>query len=194
MKKKIKLLKIFLYLSLIVLGFVAGIAFSNYKNIPLSEEINLIDVATLVATIFLAVYVPAVLDKHLQTTRDRKELIEKRIVDYQALLRRINMSLQSSTALTAETYLTIKNLLDISGHRLETIISLIKNSKLDSSLNDDIAEIKKLNDQHKNLLLKDSAKNNNFSYPAEIKEEEELYYNKLDELTSLLMLKISDAD
>lgn len=192
-RKHEKLFRIFLYISLLLLGAVVGIALSHYRDIPLAEEINLIDLATLVATVFLAVYVPAVLDRRLQTLRDRKDILEDKISDYQALLRRINMLIQSSSVISVDTYLTIKNLMDISGNKLDTLVSLIKNSRLDNSLNQDIAKIKKMNNEHNKLLFIESENITNKQYPNQVREQEENLYNKLDEATSLLIFKISSS-
>jgi hypothetical protein len=192
MRRSSKILKVFLYLALVVLGLVAGWALSHYHSLPLSQEINLIDLATLVVTIFLAVYVPAVLDRQLQTVQDRKRILEERIVDYQALQRRINMYVQDEEALKTDTYLTIMNLLDVSGHRLETLASLIKNSGLDKSLNNDIADVIQVNEDHK-ALFSGLDKSAGATYPESLRNQEELLYNKLDEATSLMIFKISNT-
>lgn len=189
-----KLFRIFLYISLLILGAVVGIALGHYHDMPLAEEINLIDLATLVATVFLAVYVPAVLDRRLQTLRDRKNILEDRISDYQALLRRINMLVQSSSFISLDTYLTIKNLMDISESKLNTLISLIKNSGLKSPLNQDIAKIKKMNNEHNGLLWIELEKVTNQQYSDSVREQEENLYNKLDEATSLFIFKISSSE
>lgn len=194
MKKGVRYLKVVVYLSLILLGFVVGLAVSHYTKLPLSEEINLIDLATLVVTIFLAVYVPAVLDRQLQTTRDRKELLEKRVSDYQTISRRVNMLVQGERMLSPDDYATIKNLLDIAEQRLNTLASLIKSSKLDDALNREIAGIIKTNNEHKTLLYTKSDVESGFMYSKETREEEEILYNKLDGATSLLIFRISDAN
>lgn len=198
MKKKHTLLKIFLYLSLVVLGAIAGMSIGQYNKLSLSEEVNLMNVVTLLITIFLAVYIPAVLDRQLQTRRDRKDILENRITDYQSLLSRINILIQDENSRPFDTQLTVKNLLDITGHRLDTLISLIKNSGINNSLNKDIAEIKKMDNQHKELLKKIFENNSNSSetkqlpiYDNAIQKQEEILYNKFDEATSLLVFKIS---
>ncbi len=193
MKKSEKIFKVLLYLSLVIVGAVVGIALGHYGTMPLAEEINLIDLATLVATVFLAVYVPAVLDRRLQTMRDRKNILEDRISDYQALLRRINMLVQGSSIISPENYLSIKNLLDISCNKLDTLVSLIKNSNLDNSLNRDIAQIKKINNEHSELLCIEQANDVKLEYSSQVREQEEALYNKLDEATSLLIFKINSV-
>ena len=194
MKRSEKLVKLFFYLMLVVLGIIVGVAFGHYGNLPLAEEINLIDIAGLMVTIFLAVYIPMVLNQQLQTTRDRKKLLEDRILDYQNLIRRVNILIQDKQTRPFDDYLTIKNLLDVSEQRLNTLVLLIKNSGFDSSLNQDIAKIKKINEEHKNLLWdKIEAVSDSDLLEQSIREREELLYNKLDETSSLLIFKISSV-
>ena len=73
-------MRYFLYFFLLGVGIITGIAIRHYSNVPLEETINLVDVATLVVTIFLAVYIPEVLDRKLQVQRDKKTLINNRII------------------------------------------------------------------------------------------------------------------
>ena len=191
MKKDNRYIKVFINLSLIILGIIVGIAIGRYGKIPFAQEVNLVDVATLMVTVFLAVYVPAVLDRRLQTMRDRKDLLEKRITDYQALLQRINLLVQDDRKLSVDGRLTIYNLLDISGHRLDTLIILINNSNLGIALDSNIEIIKKLDNEHRDLLS--DGKKAKEDYSDDIRDREEILYNKLDEMTSLLIFKISEA-
>lgn len=191
MKKKSKLMNVFLNLSLIIIGLIVGIAIGNYGNIPFQQEVNIVELAGLFVTVFLAVYVPAVLDRQLQSLRDRNDLLESRIEDYQSFLRRINMIVQEDRSLQGNEPLTLINLLDISGHRINTLASLIKNSRFDASFSKDITAIRKVNDQHRDLLLPEGKPVEN--YGDDIRKQEEELYFKLDEMTSLLILKISEA-
>lgn len=184
-------MNVFLNLSLIIIGLIVGIAIGNYGNIPFQQEVNIVELAGLFVTVFLAVYVPAVLDRQLQSLRDRNDLLESRIEDYQSFLRRINMIVQEDRSLQGNEPLTLINLLDISGHRINTLASLIKNSRFDASFSKDITAIRKVNDQHRDLLLPEGKPVEN--YGDDIRKQEEELYFKLDEMTSLLILKISEA-
>ena len=191
MKKQDRKLGIFLNISLVILGIVIGIAIGKYAKIPFQQEVNIIDLAGLLVTVFLAVYVPAVLDRHLQAMRDRKGLLESRIEDYQLLLRRINTIVQDGRKLLPSEQLTIRNLLDIAGHRIDTLITLIKYSHLDSSFSGDIDDVKKADDEHRALLQ--AAGKAVEDYTDDIRKQEEMLYIKLDEMTSLLIFKITEA-
>lgn len=193
MKGSDQFLKCFLYISLITIGIIIGIAIRHYYNIPIAETINMVDVGTLVVTIFLAVYIPEVLDRKLQIKRDKKDLIEKRIEELQVLYRRINLVVQSEEVLKAKDFLVIKNLSDISQHKLETIITLLNYSNMHTSFTKDIQKIKKLCKEHQVLLLSDNMEEEGFTYPDDISVKEELLYNKIDEITCLLIFKISEA-
>lgn len=192
-KNSDRFLKYFLYISLIVIGFVAGIALGHFHNLPLAETINVVDVGTLVVTIFLAVYIPEVLDQKLQIKRDKKDLIEKRIEELQALYRRINLTVQSEQVLQQKDFLVIKNILDLCYHKLETIITLLTYSNMRTSFNQDIKNLRKLSKEHHDLLWSDNMEDEGFAYSEEIAPKEELLYNKIDKTTCLLIFKISEA-
>ncbi|MCC8154530.1 MAG: hypothetical protein LIP01_10130 [Tannerellaceae bacterium] len=78
MKDPKRFLKYFLYASLVLIGVVIGIAIRHYYHMPIEETINIVDLATLVTTIFLAVYIPEVLDQRSEVKKDKKELMEKK--------------------------------------------------------------------------------------------------------------------
>lgn len=194
MKKSNRLMRYLLYIFLICVGIILGIAIRHYHNVPLAETIDLVDVATLIATVFLAVYIPEVLDRKLQIQRDKKVLIENRITEFQTLQRKINTSVQDDNAMNEKNYLTVKNELDVSLHKLETIFTLIGYAKFGVSFESEITEIETLCKTHRDLLLievKDKAK---FYYPDEVQQKEEELFNEIDKATSLLLFKISDAE
>ncbi len=188
-----RLLRVFLYASLVIIGIVIGVAVRHYYNMPIEETINIVDVGTLMVTIFLAVYIPEVLDRRLQVKRDKKDLIEKRIEELQALYRRINLIVQGEEPVKPKDVLIIKNILDILEHRLETIITLLTYSNMHISFIPDINRVKELAKEHKDLLWSDQIENPGFTYPDDIQVLEENLYNQIDQITSLLIFKISEA-
>ena len=188
-----RLLRYFFYLILLLIGGLVGFALRHYQSIPVSETINLVDVAALIVTIFLAVYIPEVLDRKLQILRDKKELIEGRIEEYQGLMRRINMLIQNNRKLSGNDLLLVWNLLDVSGHKLDTIVSLLNYAKITGSFECDIQKIKQLNKEHREILRSDQMSNDDFQYSVEIQVKEEELYNQLDKMTSILIFKLSEA-
>lgn len=193
MKISDSVLKYFLYISLVLIGVVVGIAIRHYYNLPIAEAINIVDLATLVVTVFLAVYIPEVLDQKLQVKRDKKDLIEKRVEELQALYRKINLIVQNEEKMVPRDFLIIRNTLDVLQHKLDTIVTLLTYSNLHVSFASDITKIKELTEKHKRLLYSDSMEDEGFSYSETVEKEEELLYNKIDQTTSLLVFKLSDA-
>lgn len=193
MKKPGYMLKLLLYISILVIGIVLGVTIRHLHKITISEEVNLIDMATLVVTVFLAVYIPAVLDRRLQSSQEKQELLIGRVSDYQALLRRINMLVQSIDKLTVNEYLTVDNLLDVCQNKMRILSSLMASSRLEVDFSAAIEEIVSLDNEHKKLLWSDKVKEDGFTYSDQIKKQEEELYNKLDEATSKLIFGISDA-
>lgn len=185
--------KYFLYVSLILLGIVAGIAIRHYYELPIVETINIIDVATLVATVFLAVYIPEVLDRKLQIKRDKRDLIEVRIVQLQALYRKVNLTVQGQDKMTSKDLLVIRNTLDIIDNKLDTVFKLLKYARFESSFSKEILAIKDLTSRHKELLYSEGNNDDSFSYNSEVIKKEEAIYNDIDRLTSLLIFNLSDA-
>ncbi len=194
MKNSKRLVRYLIYLFLLVIGIIIGIAIRHYTNVPLEETINLVDVATLLVTVFLAVYIPEVLDRKLQIQRDKKVLIESRITDFQALQRKINSLVQDDIIINEKNYLTLKNELDISLHKLETISTLIKYANFGISFDNEIGIIDSLSRKQKDLLILKETKENKFTYSDEIQQQEEKLFNEIDKATSLLLFKISDAE
>jgi len=190
---KVKILRYILYFFLLVLGVVIGIAIRHYYSIPLSETLNIVDVATLVTTIFIAMYIPAVLDRQMKIRSDKKDLIVERINELQSFCRKINMLVQQE-ANTSKDRLTIINTLDIIGHRLETIIILLSYFEVKDSYSKEIKELKSLCSEYYDLLYTKEIENNDvLVYSKEVREKEELLYNKIDRASGLLVFRISDS-
>lgn len=189
---KFNFLNVFLYISLIGIGIIAGIAIRHYSTLPLSESINIIDLATLVTTIFLAVYIPEVLDRKLQINKDKKKLIEDRLGDLQILCRKVNILVQSDPTVTTRNILIVNNSLDIITYKIETIRTLLANAKFKQNYNKELESINLLCEQHKKILWVNETVLENYSYSIEVQKQEEILYNKIDEATSLLIFKISE--
>lgn len=189
-QKKDRFLKYLLYLTILLLGIAAGIAIRHYYNIPMIESINIIDLATLVVTIFLAIYIPGVFDRQMEVRQDKKELLEHRIEDLQQLYRTINLSVQQGGA-TEKDRLILLNSLDVASNRFSTIVTLIEYLDLDTTFTDEIESIRSLLARHA-ALLRDAGDGGGEVYPAEVRREEERLYNRIDKETSLLVFRISD--
>jgi len=193
MKKNNGFLRILLYTGLILIGVVLGITIRHYYSLPIAETLNIVDLATLVTTIFLAVYIPEVLDRKLQIKRDKKDLIEQRITELQALFRKINLLVQSEEELKHKDYLVIKNTLDLIGYKFDTIATLLDFANMDLPFNKEVRAIKTLCNEHRELLYAPQEKDGLFYYPDEVQKKEELLYSKIDKASCLLIFKVSEA-
>lgn len=193
MKKGTKLSKILLGLLLLVIGAVIGYGLGYAHYMSLAEAINVVDLATLVTTIFLAVYIPAVLDRRLQIKKDKKALIEERVEELQSLYRKINLLVQGENPISPKSYLSIKNTLDICQHKLGTIFTLVASSRLDISFAKEMEEIKSLCKRHKDLLWSPQMEELDFHYTDDVLEKEEQLYNQIDQVACLIIFKISEA-
>lgn len=190
-QKKDRLLKYLLYVSILALGVAAGIAIRHYYQIPMIEAINIVDVATLIVTIFLAVYIPGVFDRQLQVKQDKKELIEHRLEELQGFYRRVNQIAQNGAETDRDVYI-VNNTLDVAANRLTIISTLMEYLNLDDTFKEEMEELKGLNREYELLLNGTEQPKDGFIYPETIRRKEEQLYNKLDKATSLLVFKISD--
>jgi hypothetical protein len=186
-----KLLRYFFTFAIFLIGIVVGIAIRHYYNIPLSQEINIIDVAMLLTTVFLAVYVPSVLDRQMQVMRDKGNVIEQRIVEFQGLIRRINLIVQSG-AVNYEGCLSINNLLDICDHRLETIVTLLSYYDKSDSYKQEISKVKAFCKKRRELLFIEKVTQEGKKFSQEERKQEEELYNQIDRSSSLLLFKVND--
>lgn len=187
-----RLMKYSLYLFFLVIGVILGIGIRHYYAIPINNAINIIDVATLVTTVFLAIYIPDVLDRKLATARDKKKLIDQRLDEVKYLYQRLNDIVQTGRNHLGES-LEVRNLLDVCESRIKTISLLIDHAKLKVPLQEDIRGVLKLCEEHKNLFLdKDASENKTGDLSVFLKNEERLY-NDIDQAITLIILKLSDA-
>lgn len=191
MKKK-NLHKWLLWGFLVGIGVIIGMVIMQYHDMPLIETINIIDLATLITTIFLAVYIPEVLDRKLQIKRDKQELIENRIQDLQILYRRANLIVQQEN-ISAKDMATLKNTLDVCQFRLRIIITLLSYSGIETSFDEEIKTITQLTKEHAALLRFEDMGAKPYAYPDETKDREEYLYNQIDKETCLLIFHISEA-
>lgn len=191
-RKKVILRYLFSFF-LIALGILVGIVIFSRWHFPIEETLNLMDLITLITTIFLAVYIPEVLDRKLQISRDKKELIEHRLEDLQTLYRRINVLVQSADVYSERDILMINNTLDICQHRLETISTLIGYSKFKYSFDKEMQEIISLSKEHRSTLWTDKIDENAELNLKNVQGQEEILYNKIDQQTCLLIFKLSEA-
>ena len=180
-------------MAFLLIGIIIGIAVRHYYHIPIVESLDIVDLATLITTVFLAVYIPVVLDRRLQVKKDKKELVEQRILELLALYRKVNIIVQSEEKIHTKEFLSLKNTLDTINFKLDTINTLLNVAHFETSFITEINLIKKLNKEHQELLFSPEEENDFFFYPPEIQEKEELLYGKTDKAACLLIFKISEG-
>lgn len=188
--KQIRILRFFIYFAVLLIGVIIGIAVRHYNNISLAAELNLVDIATLVVTVFLAVYIPEMLDRKLQSDKDKQRLIEIRITEFQTLMKRANTLVQDNLVTNLNGYLTLKNTMDVAHNKLETIVSLIKYANMHDDTGKETRKLLSLVKEHNGLLFIDSEAISDFTYTNEIRTEEERLYNEIDKVSSLLVFHI----
>lgn len=180
-------------LVLVAVGVAVGIAIRHYHFIPLEDKINIVDLATLLVTIFLAIYIPAFLDKQMQNSRYEKDVIIRKIEALQSSFKEVNKlvteCVQKSAVSQTNCHLIINSFTSIS-NELESVITLIEHchaKKLDTEL----TELKTFRRDYKNLVTGGKFQQRNFKYSALTKKDEEVLYNKIDKAICMLIFKVN---
>jgi|694.fasta_scaffold03634_8 hypothetical protein len=180
-------------LILIVIGIALGIAIRHYYMIPLEEKINIVDLTTLLITIFLALYIPAFLDRRIQDKRYEKEVIIRKIEMLQNSFKDVNKlvteCVQKNSTSQTNCHLIINCFTSIS-NELETVITLLDHC-YKGKLIKEINEIKVFRRDYKNLVTGGKFQSKNFKYSALTKKEEEKLYNNIDKAICLLIFKVN---
>lgn len=180
-------------LILVAIGVSIGIALRNFNLFKLEEQINIIDLATLLVTIFLAFYIPAFLSKHMENLRFEKEVIIKKIIALQSSFNEVNKlvteCVQKNAVSQSKCHLIINSFTSIS-NELETVITLINYSH-PKKLKPELTELKTFRREYKNLVTGGQFQHQNFKYSALTKKEEEKLFNKIDHSICMLIFKIN---
>ena len=180
-------------LVLVTIGIAVGIAIRHYNYIPLEDKINIIDLATLLVTVFLAIYIPAFLDRQMQNSRYEKDVIIRKIEALQTSFKEVNKlvteCVQKNTVSQINCH-SIINSFTLISNELGSVITLIEYchaKKLDTEL----VELKILRKDYKDLVTGGSFQQRNFKYTALTKKDEEIIYNKIDKAICMLIFKVN---
>ena len=178
---------------LVAVGVAIGIALNKYYNIPLDNKINIIDLATLLTTIFLAIYIPIFLDKHMQSRRYEKDVVIRKIEGLQSSIKSVNRivteCVQKNAVSVSNSHLIINEFTSIS-NELETIITLIGHCH-DDKFKAEIECIKSLRFQYRSIVTGGKFQDRNFKFSALTIKEQELIYSKFDKELCLLIFKVN---
>lgn len=174
-------------------GIIIGIGIRHYHHIPLEDKINLVDLATLLTTIFLALYIPTFLERQVQNKRYEKDVIIKKIEALQGSFKEVNKlvteCVQKNAVSQTNCYLIINSFTSIS-NELDTVITLIEycqKKKFETELN----ELKVMRREYKGIVTGGNFQRRGFKYPVLTKKDEEVLFNKIDKAISLLIFKVN---
>lgn len=188
-------MKILVTVISIVIGFITGIGFQNYyPDINYEEKINLIDLATLCVTAFLALYVPSFLERNMHNKRSEKEVLIRRVENLQRTLNEINeiffSCVEKKLVSQSDSYLIIR-LFILFSNQLETIITLTGYSN-NFLFPEEFKNIKKLRYEYKKIVTGEQFQTKGFNYSTlDINAEGNTFF-KLDKELSLLIIKINN--
>jgi hypothetical protein len=179
---------------LVIAGVVIGMGFQHYYPLfSFEDKIDVVGLATLVVTIFLAVYIPIFLERNMHNKRSEKDVIIRKIEALQGTIRTVNHAVaecvQKQTVSSANTYQLISLFTTIS-NELDTIITLSEHSGK-NKFKDDFDEIKSCRFQYRKMVTGGNFQKKDFKYTMLDKKEEEKIYHQFDKALCLLIFKVN---
>jgi len=179
---------------LVIVGFVIGIGFLYYyPYFSFEDKIDIVGLATLVVSIFLAVYIPIFLERNMHNKRSEKDVIIRKIEALQGTIRTVNQivaeCVQKQTVSVANNYQLISLFTTIS-NELDSIITLSDYCKRDM-FKKDFEEIKNCRFQYRKMVTGGDFQKKGFKYTILDKKEEEMVYHKFDKALCILIFKVN---
>lgn len=179
---------------LVIAGIVIGMGLQYYHPLfSFEDKIDIVGLATLVVTIFLAVYIPVFLEKSMHNKRGEKDVIIRKIEALQATIRTVNQTVgecvQKQVVSPANSCLIISLFTTIS-NELETIITLTDHCCKDK-FKDEFEKIKAYRFQYRKIVTGGDFQKKGFKYDILDKKEEEKVYHSFDKSLCLLIFKVN---
>lgn len=179
---------------LVLSGVAIGVGINHYyPTFPIEDKINLVDLTTLLITIFLAIYIPVFFEKHMHNKRYEKDVIIRKIEGLQSTMKDVNKFVTEcvqKNAVSAANCHSIINCFTTISNELDTLITLMDHCHKDK-FKDEIVRIKSLRHQYKTTVTGGNFQRKNFKYPALTKKEEEVTYHKMDKELCMLIFKVN---
>lgn len=179
---------------MVIVGVVIGMGVHYYYPIfQFEDKIDIVGLATLVVTIFLAVYIPIFLERNMHNKRSEKEVIIRKIEALQETIRNVNHTVaacvQKQTVSPANSYHLIGLFTSIS-NEIDTIMTLSSHCAK-NKFKDDFEEIKSYRFQYKKTVTGGDFQKKGFKFSVLDKKEEEKIYHKFDKALCVLIFKVN---
>lgn len=180
---------------LVIVGVVIGMGLQHYYPLfSFEDKIDVVGLATLIVTIFLAVYIPIFLERNMHNKRSEKDVIIRKIEGLQGTIRTVNHKVaecvQRQTVSSANKALIV-NLFTTISNELDTIIKLSDLCKKDK-FNKDFEEIKSIRYQYRKMVTGgDFDTRRDFKFSMLDKKEEEKIYHQFDKALCVLIFKVN---
>lgn len=179
---------------LVIVGVVIGMGLQHYYPLfSFEDKIDVVGLATLVVTVFLAVYIPIFLERNMHNKRSEKDVIIRKIEALQGTIQTVNRTVaecvQKLAVSTANTYQIISLFTTIS-NELDTIITLSEHCGK-NKFKDDFEEIKSCRFQYRKMVTGGDFQKKGFKYSILDKKEEEKIYHRFDKALCVLIFKVN---
>lgn len=179
---------------LVIVGGVIGMGLQHYYPLfTFEDKIDIVGLATLIVTIFLAVYIPIFLERNMHNKRSEKNVIIRKIEALQNTIRAVNHivseCVQKQSVSSANSYRLIGLFTTIS-NELDTIITLTDYCEK-NRFKEDFKEIKNCRFQYRKMVTGGDFQKKGFKYSILDKKEEEKIYHEFDKALCVLIFKVN---
>lgn len=179
---------------LLIVGFAIGLAVQfYYPSFPFENRINIVSLASLIVTIFLAIYIPFFLERNIHNKRNEKDVIIRKIEALQSTIKNVNQTVgecvQKQSVSSTNSYKIIGFFTTVS-NELDTIITLTEICSK-NKFKEDFEEIKRCRFEYKNIVTGGGFQKEDFKYKQLDKKEEENAYHRFDIALCRLIFKIN---
>lgn len=180
---------------LVIVGVVIGMGLQHYYPLfSFEDKIDVVGLATLIVTIFLAVYIPIFLERNMHNKRSEKDVIIRKIEALQGTIRAVNYKVAECVqrqAVSSANKALIVNLFTTISNELDTIIKLSDLCKKDK-FSKDFKEIKSIRYQYRKMVTGgDFDTRRDFKFSMLDKKEEEKIYHQFDKALCVLIFKVN---
>lgn len=172
----------------------AGVIHFWGSNFDLGDEINIVDLSSVLTTLFLAFYIPTVLEKNRDSKKFVKEIIIKRVDALQQNFDSISSSVSScdtSIPVVQDTKSDILGKFTRISNDLKVLEQIFDEIKAKQIIKDYIGKINTLRRRYKNHVTGGRFDLNSFVYTGTAKIQESVLATEVTKELSFLILKIN---
>lgn len=186
--------RILIVLIIFLLGALFGSSAIHYtKNIQFEDKLNVVDLATLLVTIFLAFYIPSILEKKLHNRRYEKETNIKKLEEIQGTIKDINIIVKEcyrKNSISKTNERLILSYFTTLSNQIKTFINLVSICHSGCFI-PEISNLRNARKNYKDCITGGGFQTKGYVFSSGVKNEEERLFQDFDKQICELIIKIN---